>query len=147
MNVIVSNKYAAMLSSLSTKIDLIKTVDGEFQVDDLIAQFDNFFFNKMILDITAISGYQDISQIQRLSFGMDMSKIVLLLDDSPVVNSQQYLSELVSMGIYNFTTCYFFSSSKVYNLPYKRIKARQTYPCTNFSNGCLYMWWHRYFWI
>ena len=103
MNVIVSNKYAAMLSSLSTKIDLIKTVDGEFQVDDLIAQFDNFFFNKMVLDITAISGYQDISQIQRLSFGMDMSKIILLLDDSPVVNSPQYLSELVSMGIYNFT--------------------------------------------
>ncbi|MGN1371152.1 MAG: hypothetical protein ACI4XM_02570 [Candidatus Coprovivens sp.] len=103
MNVIVSNKYAAMLSSLSTKIDLIKTVDGEFQVDDLIAQFDNFFFNKMILDITAISGYQDITQIQRLSFGMDMSKIILLLDDSPVVNSPQYLSELVSMGIYNFT--------------------------------------------
>lgn len=103
MNVIVSNKYSAMLSSLSTKIDLIKTIDGEFQVDDLIAQFDNFFFNKMILDITAISGYQDISQIQRLSFGMDMSKIILLLDDSPVVNSPQYLSELVSMGIYNFT--------------------------------------------
>lgn len=103
MNVIVSNKYAAMLSSLSAKIDLIKTVDGEFQVDDLIAQFDNFFFNKMILDITAISGYQDISQIQRLSFGMDMSKIILLLDDSPAVNSPQYLSELVSMGIYNFT--------------------------------------------
>ena len=103
MNVIVSNKYAAMLSGLSNKIDLIKTVDGEFQVDDLIAQFDNFFFNKMILDITAISGYQDISQIQRLSFGMDMSKIILLLDDSQIVNSPQYLSELVSMGIYNFT--------------------------------------------
>lgn len=103
MNVIVSNKYSAMLSSLSTKIDLIKTIDGEFQVDDLIAQFDNFFFNKMILDITAVSGYQDISQIQRLSFGMDMSKIILLLDDSQIVNSPQYLSELVSMGIYNFT--------------------------------------------
>ncbi len=103
MNVIVSNKYSAMLSGLSSKIDLIKTVDGEFQVDDLIAQFDNFFFNKMILDITAIAGYQDITQIQRLSFGMDMSKIILLLDDSPAVNSPQYLSELVSMGIYNFT--------------------------------------------
>ena len=103
MNVIVANKYSAMLSSLSNKIDLIKTIDGEFQVDDLVAQFDNFFFNKMILDITAIAGYQDISQIQRLSFGMDMSKIILLLDDSQVVNSPQYLSELVSMGIYNFT--------------------------------------------
>ena len=52
MNVIVSNKYGAMLSSLSSKIDLIKTVDGEFQVDDLIAQFDNFFFNKIIFDIS-----------------------------------------------------------------------------------------------
>lgn len=101
MNVIVSNKYAAMLSNLN--IDLIKSIQGEFQVDDLIAQFDNFFFNKMILDITAISNYQDITQIQRLSFGMDMSKIILLLDDSPAVNSPQYLSELVSMGIYNFT--------------------------------------------
>ena len=103
MNVIVSNKYTAMLSSLSTKIDLIKTIDGEFQVEDLIAQFENFFFNKMILDVTAIVGYQDIATIQKLSFGLDMSKIILLLDDSPVVNSPQYLSELVSMGIYNFT--------------------------------------------
>jgi len=101
MNVIVSNKYVAMLSNLN--IDLIKSINGEFEVDELIAQFDNFFFNKMILDITAIKGYQDISTIQRLSFGMDMSKVILLLDDSEVVNSPQYLSELVSMGIYNFT--------------------------------------------
>lgn len=101
MNVIVSNRYAAMLSNLN--IDLIKSINGEFEVDNLIAQFDNFFFNKMILDITAIKNYQDITQIQRLSFGMDMSKVILLLDDSPIVNSEQYLSELVSMGIYNFT--------------------------------------------
>lgn len=103
MNVIVSNKYTAMLSNLSNRIDLIKTIDGEFQVEDLISQFQNFFFNKMILDITAIAGYQDITQIQKLSFGLDMSKVILLLDDSPIVNSQQYCSELVSMGIYNFT--------------------------------------------
>lgn len=101
MNVIVSNKYAAMLSNLD--IDLIKSINGEFEVDNLIAQFENFFFNKMVLDITAIKGYQNISQIQRLSFGMDMSKVILVLDDSPVVNSKEYLSELVSMGIYNFT--------------------------------------------
>ncbi len=101
MNVIVSNKYAAMLSNLN--IDLIKSINGEFEVDELVAQFDNFFFNKMILDITAIKGYQDINNIQKLSFGMDMSKVILLLDDSQVVNSPSYLSELVSMGIYNFT--------------------------------------------
>lgn len=103
MNVIVSNRYAAMLSNLQTKIDLIKTINGEFDVDSLVSQFDNFFFNKMILDITAIKNYQDISTIQKLSFGLDMTKIILLLDDSPVCNSDQFLSELVSMGIYNFT--------------------------------------------
>lgn len=101
MNVIVSNKYAAMLSNL--KIDLIKSINGEFEVEDLIDQFTNFFFNKMVLDITAIKNYQDINVIQRLSFGFDMSKVILLLDDSDRVNSPQYLSQLVSMGIYNFT--------------------------------------------
>ena len=101
MNVIVSNKYAAMLSNLD--IDLIKSINGEFEVYDLISQFNNFFFNKMILDITAIAGYQDISVIQKLSFGFDMNKVILLLDDSDIVNSPKYLSQLVSMGIYNFT--------------------------------------------
>ena len=101
MNVIVSNKNAAMLSSLN--IDLIKSINGEFDVQDIIAQFSNFFFNKMILDITAIKDYQNIAQLQRLSVGMDVSKIILLLDDSPIVNSDQYRSELISMGIYNFT--------------------------------------------
>ena len=34
---------------------------------------------------------------------MDVSNIIILLDDSEVVNSPKYLSSLISMGIYNFT--------------------------------------------
>ena len=83
MNVIVSNKYGAMLSNLN--IDLIKSINGEFEVDDLISQFTNFFFNKMILDITAIKNYQDINVIQKLSFNFDMNKVILVLDDSEKV--------------------------------------------------------------
>lgn len=101
MNVIVANRYSEMLSNLH--IDIIKNVQGEFEVDDLVSNFQNFFFNKMILDITAIKDYQEISTIQKLSFGLDMSKVILLLDDSPKVNSPTYVSELISMGIYNFT--------------------------------------------
>ena len=102
MNVIISNKYQALLSSLD--IDVIKSINGEFTVDELIAQFSNFYYNKMIIDITAIKGYQDISVIQQLSVNFDMSKVILLLDDSETVNSPMYLSQLVSMGIYNFAT-------------------------------------------
>lgn len=101
MNVIVSNKYQSLLASLN--IDVIKSINGEFSVDDLIAQFSTFYYNKMILDITAIKGYEDINIMQNLSVNFDMSKVILLLDDSEVVNSPVYISQLISMGIYNFT--------------------------------------------
>ena len=52
MNVIVSNKYQPMLESLD--IDIIKSVNGEFDADEIISTFQNFFFQRMILDITAI---------------------------------------------------------------------------------------------
>ena len=102
MNVIISNKYQALLSGLD--IDVIKSINGEFSVDELVAQFSNFYYNKMIIDITAIKGYQNINVIQNLSVNFDMSKVILLLDDSERVNSPVYLSQLVSMGIYNFTS-------------------------------------------
>lgn len=102
MNVIVANKYKEMLSNLD--IEVIKRIDGVFPADEIISTFQNFFFNKMVLDITAIEGYQDIKNIQKLSIGLDMSKVILLLDNLPEVTSPQYLSKLISMGIYNFTT-------------------------------------------
>ena len=101
MNVKIVNKYASLLADLD--IDFIKSVEGEFTSEEIIMQFSNFFYNKMIIDITAIKGYQDITKIQELSVNMDMSKVILLLDDSEIVNSPRYLSQLVSMGIYNFT--------------------------------------------
>jgi hypothetical protein len=101
VNVIVSNKYQDLLSSLD--IDVIKTINGEFSSEELVSQFTNFFFNKMIIDITAIKDYENINVIQELSLGLNMDKIIFLLDDSPKVNSPMYLSQLVSLGIYNFT--------------------------------------------
>lgn len=102
MNVIVANKYKDLLSNLD--IEVIKRIDGVFPVEEIIGNFQNFFFNKMVLDITAIQGYQDIKNIQKLSISLDMSKVILLLDNLPETTSPEYLSKLISMGIYNFTT-------------------------------------------
>ena len=44
MNVIVSNNYRELLGSL--EIDVIKTVNGEFEVDELISMFANFFITE-----------------------------------------------------------------------------------------------------
>ena len=102
MNVIVANKYKDMLSNLD--IEVIRRIDGVFPVEEIIKTFENFFFNKMVLDITSIQDYQDIKTIQKLSISLDMSKVILLLDNSQETTSPEYLSRLISMGIYNFTT-------------------------------------------
>ena len=101
MNVIIANKYQTMLQSLN--IDVIKVLTGEFEVDDIISSFQNFYFQRMIIDVTAIKNYRDIRVIQKLSISLDMEKVILVLDDSPETNSSEYLSQLISMGIYNFT--------------------------------------------
>ena len=53
--------------------------------------------------ITAIKGYKDIRNLQKLSVSLDPDKIILLLDDSVETSDPSYLSKLISIGIYNFT--------------------------------------------
>ena len=99
MNVIVSNKNQKLLNSLD--VDVIKSMNGEFSVDEIIATFSNFFFNRMFLDITAIKEFMNVSNMQKLSMNIEMDKVILLLDDG-LINNNSYLSKLISIGIYNF---------------------------------------------
>ena len=101
MNVIVSNKNQAMLENLG--IDIIKEMNGEFEADEIISTFQNFFYQRMILDITAIKNYTNITNLQKLSMSLDMEKVILLLDGTEATSNPGFLSDLVSMGIYNFT--------------------------------------------
>jgi len=101
MNVIVSNKNQLLLENLG--IDIIKEMNGEFEVDEIIATFQNFFYQRMILDITAIKNYTDIVNLQKMSISLPMDKIILLLDGTDATSNPTFLSGLVSMGIYNFT--------------------------------------------
>lgn len=91
-----------MLAQLD--IDVIKSLNGEFEVDELVDNFKNFFFGRMILDITAIKDYQDITNIQKLSLNLDVEKIILVLPNDPETSATSYLTKVISMGIYNFTT-------------------------------------------
>lgn len=101
MNVIISNKNQALLENLG--IDVIKEMNGEFDADEIISTFQNFFYQRMILDITAIKNYTNITNLQKLSMSLDMEKVILLLDGTDQTSNPSFLSDLVSMGIYNFT--------------------------------------------
>lgn len=101
MNVMVYNKYKELLMGLN--LDIMKSIEGVFNVDEIIDTFSNYYYDKMILDITAIRDYQNADNLQKLAMNINMENVILLLDDSPECNSKTYLSKLISLGIYNFT--------------------------------------------
>lgn len=102
MNVLVVNQQENLFSTLN--IEIIKTLRGTFGPDEIISTFTNFFFARMIIDITALQNCEDIVTYQKLSIGLPIDKIILLIPaNSPVANNF-FLSKLISMGYYNFTT-------------------------------------------
>lgn len=102
MDTIVANKYSDVLGILD--IEISKKLEGEYDVEEIISTFKNFFFNKMFLDITAIKDYKDLDNLKKLSMNINMDKVILLLDKEDVISkSKEFLSKLVNMGIYNFT--------------------------------------------
>ena len=118
MNSVIGNKYLDVFNNLD--IEVSKQLQGEYTIDEIIDTFGNYFFNRMFLDITSIKDYKDISNLKKLSMSLDMSKIILLLDkDDAISKSNVFLSKLVSMGIYNFTTdssalMYLYNNPNIY---------------------------------
>ena len=101
MNVMIYNKYKDLLMGLN--IDVMKSLEGVYNVDEIIDTFTNFYYDKMILDITAIRDYQNPDNLQKLAMNINMENVILLLDDNPETDTKTYLSKLISLGIYNFT--------------------------------------------
>ena len=66
MNVMVYNKYKDLLLGLD--IEVMKTMEGVYNVDEIIDTFTNFYYDKMILDITAIRDYQNIDNLQNIDY-------------------------------------------------------------------------------
>ena len=102
MNVIVANKQQNELAGLD--IDIIKSLTGSYNASEIVEMFKSFFYSKMILDVTAISNYDQIESYEVLSKGLDPNKIIFLLPEGSKLCTPNFLSRLISFGIYNFTT-------------------------------------------
>ena len=102
MNVIIANERQNELANLD--IEIIKAINGVFEAEELVQMFSNFFFGRMILDLTAIKDYKDIRNLQKFALSLDVEKIIVLIPDTPECLAPAFLSKMISMGIYNFTT-------------------------------------------
>lgn len=101
MNVVTSNENKSIIDNLD--IDIIKRIDGQFELRELLSKFVNLYFNKMIIDITSIKDYQNMEVIKQLATAVDPSRVIIILNNNPAVNSSFYMSNLIACGFYNFT--------------------------------------------
>ncbi len=100
MNVIVANRYSELLNG--SNIQIMKVMSGVFKVSEMINSFRGMFYQKIIIDATAMEGYPRKEVLKELATGFDTEKIILFIppDDAPPAS---FLSYLVSINIYNFT--------------------------------------------
>ena len=101
MIVIVSNKQKSVLDNAN--IDAIKDLNGVFNVQDLINNFKNYFFTKMVIDATSIVDFTNPEVLRQLASGIGSEKLVVLLPPKPEP-PLRFLETLVNIGIYNFST-------------------------------------------
>lgn len=101
MNVIISNKQQALLADL--QIEVIKTMNGIYKANEIVDTFGNFFFGRMILDITAVEDYYDIKNLQLIAISLPIEKIIFLLPDEEKTRDPKFISRLISIGVYNFS--------------------------------------------
>ena len=102
MNVIIANKRINDLSNLN--VDIIKSLNGEYDVSEIVGMFKTFFYSKMILDVTALKNYGELETYEELSKGLGTDKIIFLLPEGSKLCTPNFLSHLIDLGIYNFTT-------------------------------------------
>ncbi len=102
MNVIVANEKQDMLANID--IDIIKNISGVYEASEIVEMFKNFFYSKMILDVTAIKQYKDARTYETIIQGLPAEKIIFLLPEGSSLCTPNFLSQLINIGIYNFTT-------------------------------------------
>lgn len=101
MNILITNFYKKYLEQFDYSI--LKEVEGEYSAKDIVSLLENQNYNKVIIDLTAIKNYKDLSNIREITSNIDSSKIIILLANEPTTTSEYYVANIINMGIYNYT--------------------------------------------
>ena len=101
MNVIIKNPKNKKLDKIN--MEVIKTLSGQFTINQVQEQLVNLYYNKVVIDVTAINNFLDINTVLIFLKGFDPMNVVLLLTKKKEVKSNIYLKRLIEIGVYNFT--------------------------------------------
>ena len=100
MNIIVTNQNKDLI--YGANIEIMKELNGVFQVSEIANSFNSIFYKKLIIDATALENFPKEHVLRKLAKTFDTEKLILFLppNDPP---PKKFLSLLVSINIYNFT--------------------------------------------
>ena len=102
MNVIVSNELQSKLANID--VDIIKSINGSFEASELIEMFKDFFYSKMILDVTAIKQYKELRSYEELVKGLDADKIIFVF--TLFILSEILFTKLVILLVLHWFHCF-----------------------------------------
>lgn len=98
MNLLIENLNSALLNKIDANV--IKTLHGEFTKDELSKELVNFYYSKVIIDITAIKDYTNFNTLFDFLSYFEKDQVIILLDEN---TSKECISKLVQEGYYDFT--------------------------------------------
>ena len=101
MNISIKNENVSVMNYLN--VEIIKTIDGLFTREDIERELNNLYYNKVIIDITAIKNYYDEDTLFDFLSFWEPSRVVLVLNNTEFCNSSLFLKKLVEKGYYNFS--------------------------------------------
>lgn len=61
MNIVIKNQNFKIIDALT--VDILKTFEGQFSLAEINEELINFYYEKVIIDITAIRNYYDINSV------------------------------------------------------------------------------------
>lgn len=97
MNIVISNQFSAIIKRAGVAT---QEYIGLYDVNELGNSFRTVNFDNLIIDVTSVKNYRDVTVFKQLINYIGADKIILLLDNNCI--NDDYLSSLVGMGIYNF---------------------------------------------
>lgn len=104
MNVVISNKYREELKNIG--IEISGVLEGSFNSFQIVSAFRNYYYERIILDITAIKDYNNISilisELKNIFSILDPSKTILFIENTPEFNNDAIKKYLIDLKIYNF---------------------------------------------
>lgn len=100
MNIAIKNENSSVFANLKSVI--IKSFTGTFSIEELNVPLTGLFYNKAIIDITAIKDYKNEESLFNFLNNFEPNSVVLVLSNDDYCNSYNFLKSLIDKGYYNF---------------------------------------------